>query len=223
MKVVSPFRPFPPESQAHQKLGPFDWVRALKMLRKSVRVSCRCETWALTDVDTDLPVPAHAFVTTRRRLMLWLLEVCGCYLASPAFDQDTVMISPDMLVVSDISGWFTGADLGLMARLGPKHARRPILNGIQFWSLAGRDRLIAFYRQALACAEALPDSLIAWGADTEPLIRLLSPLSPGISERNGMRVAMHDAKALTPVVWDFKYLRKQRMADVFRHRFGSLA
>ena len=57
MRVVSPYRPFVPESGSHQALGPFDWVGALGMLRTSVRVACGCETYALTDVDTTLPGP----------------------------------------------------------------------------------------------------------------------------------------------------------------------
>jgi hypothetical protein len=61
MKIVSPFRPFPPESSAHRKLGPFDWVGALQMLGTSARASCDCATFALTDVDTDLPVPAYQY------------------------------------------------------------------------------------------------------------------------------------------------------------------
>ena len=44
MRVVSPFRPFPAESDPHRALGPFDWVEALRMLRASVLQACDCET-----------------------------------------------------------------------------------------------------------------------------------------------------------------------------------
>ena len=57
-RVVSPFRQFVPESEPHRELGPFDWVDALRMLGASVSRSNGVETLALTDVDTDLPVPS---------------------------------------------------------------------------------------------------------------------------------------------------------------------
>jgi hypothetical protein len=72
LRVVSPYRPFVPESQAHQLLGEFDWVAALRMLRVSVTKAMGCDTVAITDVDTDLPGPTFHYETKERRLMLWI-------------------------------------------------------------------------------------------------------------------------------------------------------
>ncbi len=242
MKVVSPYRPFVPESTEHKLLGPFDWVDALRMLAISVDWSNHCETLAITDVDTDLGVPALQFVTTERRLMLWMLEVSLRYLESDHFDQDTVMICPDLLVYSDISTFFTGADLGLIIRPETKYAVRPILNGVQFWAVAGKDRLVAFFRDALELAKTLHRKLIKWGADTEPLRQFVSPIEVGTVERHGLTVNMIGAKGVMESLslmaiqmlqqerpldtravpfLDFRYLRKNHMASVFKATLGQ--
>jgi len=237
MKVVSPYRPFAPESTAHHELGPFDWVGALRMLTTSVERSCGCETVVLTDVDTALPLPTHAFVTTHRRLMLWMLEVAGCYLASDAFDQDTVMVCPDILVLGDLRPFFQ-ADLGMVVRLDAKFidSGRPLLNSVQWWAVAAKDRLVAFYREALQRAECLSDNLIRWGADTVPLVELLSPLAHGVTTRAGLTVALFDqSEAMVPFrrtllekdvdvdvpLLDFKCRRKLFMRSYFTQRFGA--
>ncbi len=230
MKVVSPFRPFAPESRAHHALGPFDWVGALGMLRASVRAACGCETYALTDVDTTLPGATHAYETDERRLMLWLLEVTLCYLRSEDFRDDTILISPDALVLQDLSGWFR-ADLGLMVRPGEKYAGKPLLNGVQCWRVAAKDRLVAFYTRVLAVARQADPRLIRWGADTEPIVDALAPLAAGPFHRGDLSVYGFNAGQVfrsvskapprrgEPLpdtsVLDFKGLRKHFMADYF--------
>ncbi len=242
LRVVSPYRPFAPESHAHALLGPFDWVGALEMLTESVTRSNRCETVPITDVDTDLPMRAFQYRTTARRLMIWILEVSLCYLRSGDFDRDTVMLSPDLLVFKDLRPWM-GEYLGILMRTGfPDH---PILNGVQFWPHAKKAEIVAFYADALAIAQTLPENFIRWGGDTEPLRRLLAPLAPGPVVRNG-RVIAHlleakrimqpfttsMANALThgyevpaPVmaVLDFKYTRKRYMRPYFQHAFRVAA
>lgn len=230
MKIVSPYRPFAPESGAHQALGPFDWVGALEMLRASVRKACGCETYALTDVDTSLSGAVHSYATTERRLMLWLLDVVLCYLRSDDFNDDTIMVSPDALVLQDLSGWFR-ADLGLMVRTGEKYAEKPLLNGVQCWRVAAKDRLVAFYERVLWRARHADPRLIRWGADTEPIVDLLAPLVAGPFLRSGLSVYGFEARAAfasvpkvrprrgmeipaTPIL-DFKGLRKHFMADYF--------
>lgn len=244
MKVVSPFRPFPPESSAHRKLGPFDWVGALRMLRASVsRSHPGVETFAITDVDATLPVPAHSYWTEHRRLMLWILEVCLRYLESDDFDQDTVMVCPDILVLGDVRQHFQ-ADLGVIVRLDPKYvlAERPLLNSVQWWSVAAQGKLVDFYRRALRIGEGLPENLLKWGADTVPLVELLSPLQHGLSSRAGLNVwavdqreamgacstalmrkleAGHPMDAEYPLL-DFKYDRKRFLAAFFERTFGPL-
>jgi hypothetical protein len=242
VRVVTPFRPFEPESREHLELGPFDWVGAIGMLRASVERSCRCETVTLTDVDTTLPGPTFKYATTHRRLMLWILDVSLRYLESPDFDRDTVMVSPDILVLGDLRGFFK-ADIGVIVRAADKFLNeRPLLNSVQWWSVAAKDRLVAFYRQALEIAETLSEDVITWGADTEPLLRLLSPLEVGLSERSGLTVSGIDQREVMasfsrrilrqmrdrqpyrqglPLL-DFKYLRKVHMREFFDYAFGGV-
>lgn len=229
MKVVSPFRPFAPESGAHLALGPFDWVGALKMLRASVRSACGCETYAITDVDTDLPGPTYRYLTHERRLMLWLLEVTLCYLRSDDFNEDTILISPDALVLRDLRGWFQ-ADLGVMVRTGEKYIGKPLLNGVQCWRVAAKDRLVSFYGQALDRGRQSVPDLIRWGADTSSLVELLAPLRAGRFTRAGLSVYGFEAsRVFRPVsrgvitsIVDFKGRRKLLMRDYFRATFETV-
>ena len=185
-RVVSPYRPFAPESAFHQRLGPFDWPRALTYLARTVHESCHVETVALTDADTSLPIPAFRYRTEEPHLMLWLLEVARDYLASDDFNCDTVMVCPDVLVFGDLSPWFTH-DLTVMCRRAEKYQRRPILNSVQWWSHAAKAPLVAFYTNLLTIARALPSGAIRWGADTLPFVQLLAPFDP-ISRRHGLTV-----------------------------------
>ncbi len=235
MKVVTPYRPFVPESGAHLKLGPFDWPGAVRMLRASVRRSCGCETHLLTAAGEDPIGATHAYPTGETRLMLWILDACLSYLRSDDFDDDTVMLSPDTLVTADLSWVFTTAlDLGLMVRPGHKYRDKPLLNGCQFWRLHARTALIDLYASALDLARLEPPSSIRWGADTAPLVALLAPLKTGTAIRRGLTVygfpAAHwfrpyrdDAlpRTMSPVV-DFKGVRKRGMAECFG-RLGLVA
>lgn len=239
MRVVTPFRPFAAESKEHIELGPFDWYGAIDMLRASVHRACHCETYTITDVDTYPTGPKFQYETRERRLMLWILEVSLCYLAGPDFDCDTVMCSPDQLVFQDLRPWFAG-DIGIVMR--PQHKVRPILNALQWWPLQSRDRLVAFYERALAIAKTLPEDLIVWGADSEPLRRLLKPVRTGIGPRKcGLIANMVDSRdVMTPMtaemidalkqgrpitvqraVVDFRYLRKRYMRAFFDATIGA--
>jgi hypothetical protein len=239
MKVVTPYRPGPAVSQSHRRLGAFDWIDAIRMLSASVTRACRCSTKAISDRPLD--VPSIAFETRSVHLMPWILEVCLRYLESDAFDDDTVMISPDMLVFRDLSPWFT-ADLGLIVRLEQKYRRRPILNGVQWWRVSARDRLIAFYRRALGLALELPVDAQIWGGDTEPLVTLTAPLGDETVDRSGLSVrgvpcasvmqalSHQDEVALSQrrsVPWpsaaiiDFRYLRKRSMRAYFDATIGA--
>ncbi len=240
IRVVSPYRPFEAESQAHQMLGPFDWVGALTMLRVSVERAMDCETAAITDVDTTLPGLTFAYRTTERRLMLWILDVALCYLKSHDFDRDTILLSPDLLVFSDLRPWMGDAFVVLMRK---KFVHHPILNGVQFWPVSQKSALIDFYTRALAIGQTLPEGYQVWGADTEPLRRLLQPLKAGVIEREDLPrtrlIESHEImQGLTtrqaddlrqgfavppsvPVV-DFRYLRKHAMRAYFEATIGRL-
>jgi hypothetical protein len=243
VRIVAPFRPFAAESPAHQKLGAFDWIAALRMQQASARRAGIADCVAISDVATPLPVPALYYPTAERRLMLWILEVCLRYLESADFDRDTAMVSPDILVLGPLARFFT-ADLGVIVRLGEKFqaSGRVLLNSVQFWRPAAQARLVAFYRDALALARTLPESVIVWGADTVPLSRLLAPLQAGRVDRAGLTVSCipddqvlaalsgsdigrldrglaPDAPAL-PLL-DFKYTRKRHLAAYVRATVGA--
>lgn len=240
MRVVSPYRPFEPESQAHQMLGPFDWVAALQMLRASVRRSCDCETVAITDVDTTLPGPTFQYATTARRLMLWILDVARCYLGSADFDRDTIMLSPDLLVFGDLRPWMApGYFTVLMRAAYPAH---PILNAVQFWPVRRKKLLVRFYDEAWAIAQTLPEGQLRWGGDTEPLRQLLQPLAPGLISRDGkpmarliesdeimhafssqMAAALAKGTVIRPLrpVLDFRYTRKLHQRAYFDAAIGE--
>lgn len=238
MKVVSAFRPFPPESIEHQNIGAFDWLAALKMAQTSVVASCGAQAYAITDVDTDLPVPSYQFATTHRRLMLWILDVSLRYLESSAFDQDTIFMSPDVLMVGNPAAFCRG-DLAVVVRFREKFLhKRPLLNGIQFWRHAAKAPLVRFYARALALAVQLPADLLRWGADTVPLVQLLEPFTPGTHDREGLQVSFADElrtvsglasseltrplkrDGVVPFL-DFKYRRKAAMDTYFHAHFGS--
>lgn len=224
LRVVSPYRPFAPESSAHRLLGPFDWVGALRMLQASVERH-GYDFAAITDTTTALSVPSIALPTTATRLMLWILDVSVRYLESEAFDRDSVMVSPDSLVMGDLRPYFAG-DLSILVRTHRKYTNRPILNGAQWWPVRSKDKLIGFYRETLAIAQQLPENLITWGADSESLRMMLEPVAVGVHHRHGLQVSMLEARSVmvpsphsrrpvsAPII-DFKYLRKQSMATYF--------
>lgn len=232
MKIVSPYRPFAPESESHRYIGSaFDWVAALRMLGVSVARHCSCPTFALTDLDTRLPVAAHHLPTTERRLMCWILDVSLRYLESEFFDDDTVFVSPDSLVLRDLRPYAYRADLGLVVRPDPKYAARPLLNSVQFWARSAQPRLVAFYREALALARSLPEPWQVWGADSEAIRQLIDPMTVGTVERQGLTVQLLDARAViesynpqrypTASVLDFRTTRKLQMREAFTLLFGA--
>jgi len=246
VRIVAPFRPFPPENELHQELSDFDWNEAIRMLFHSVAIACRCEAHVITDVDTHLPLPALKYATTHRRLMLWNIEVCLRYLESDDFDQDTVMLDADQLVYHDLSKFFIpGVDLAVLVRPTLKHrdSWKKVLNGVQFWSYRGKARLVHFYRQALEIAEALPEDLQRWGGDTQALRQLLEPIELGtLQQRAGLTVQMLDyaqvleALCETQIKWlgegrmpissravlDFRWRRKTFMKRVYEATVLSL-
>jgi hypothetical protein len=230
--VVAPYRPFHTGRAEHEG---FDWLAAARLLARSVDRTCQCPTYVLTDVDTDLPVPTIQVVTRERQLQLWILDVALRYLESSQFTDDTVMVSPDSLVLANLAGYFEG-DFGVIIR--PGHPKHPMLNSVQWWPRASRDRLIAIYQQALAVGRTLPARIIKWGADTLPFEQLLAPLVPGLHRRQGLHVRMWPAPPILrsvstfdlvrltqghPLKWrnaaiaDFRYKRKPLMKPFFRH------
>lgn len=196
LRVVSPYRAQAPESGHHHRLIAFDWPAALAMLAASVTRSCGCDTVALTDDATDVgTVPAFRYPTSERRLMLWILEVSLAYVSSPEFDRDTVFVSPDTIVRGDLRPYFAG-DVTILVRSGAKYVKKPILNSIQWWPVASRARLVQFYTTVLQVARDLPDNFLRWGADSEAIRRVISPIAIGIHDRAGVRVHQCEARSV---------------------------
>jgi hypothetical protein len=189
MRIVSPYQPFP--VARHSQEG-FDWIAALQMLRASAAHAGGWDVVALTEHGTPLPGPVFAYATGEARLMLWILGVSLAYLSSPQFDQDTVLLSPDTLVVGDLQPGFA-ADLTVLVRPLPRYALRPVLNVAQWWPVAAKAQLIAFYQQTLAVARTLPPNIIEWGADCEALRLVLAPIRPGVHRRMGLTVSLQPA------------------------------
>ncbi len=245
IRCVAPFRPFPPEAEVQKDTADFDWIGAIQMMAHSATLACRCPVHVITDVDTELPVDTLKYVTTHRRLMLWTLEACLCFLESDDFDRDTVMLDCDQLIFQDLAQFFAPhVDLGLLVRPTHKHKDtwKKVLNGVQFWSLRGKPRLIAFYRDALARAEAMDDDMIRWGADTAALRDLIEPVEVGVVQRAGLSVNLIDynrvlaalsheqivnmQQSIAPVpvraVLDFRYRRKLSMAQAYAMTIGAM-
>lgn len=239
LKIVSPYRCITPYMPFHVELDSGWWVEALRMLRVSGQKRAGVETFALT-CDTNLPVPHYCYPTEEPLLMLWILEVSLAYMESEQFDQDTVFITPDALVIKSLDGLFSPKfDIAITRKPSPKFIAHPLMNGLQFWPIASREKLIAFQRTALAMARTLDDEEKRWGADTTPLVRLLGPIEEGLYERSGMRVRIFPSlqvlrtigstelrqleQGLIPeprsVVMDFKTDRKQYMRPYFERVF----
>ena len=237
MKVVAPYRPMAPYTSLHIELAAkgFDWIRALMMLGWSARLRAGAEVFAITD--TELPVQHHRYPSREPLLMLWMLDVSLSYLESEDFDQDTVFVGPDSIVLKALD-LFGGFDIALTARPAKFAQSAPLMNGLQFWPLASRDKLVWLHRRALEIAHTLSPELQRWGADTEPLIQLLGPIKEGSFVRNGLRVKifpyptlstvgktemrkMRDGKTVTAgsAVVDFKALRKLHMQEFYERTF----
>ncbi len=239
IRIVAPFRPFPPESPLHLELAAFDWTDAIRMMAHSAALACHCPVSILTDVDTDVPIHAFKYRTLERRLMLWTLEVICRYLESEDFDRDTVCLDIDQLIYKDLAVWMTPYwNLGVCVRVTPKHQQldgQPLLNGVQWFARSHRGRLVRFYQAALELARTLPEDRIRWGADTDAVRLLLEPLEVGIQDRAGLRVNMIAADGVlealselqiaqlgegrlpwpTRPVLDFRWKRKPYMRAVY--------
>jgi hypothetical protein len=245
LRLVAPFLRLPPQSDHHRALPAFDWLGAIRMMSDSAERCCGVPVQVITDSGADMPLPCVRYETSHRRLMLWVLEVSLRYLESDDFDRDTVALDCDQLIYQDLRPFFAvKADLGLLIRPTMKHRHtwKKLLNGVQFWAVAGKARLIPFYREALAKAEQMSDALIDWGADTAAVCELIEPVELGLIKRAGLTLNLMDyqrvlealseeqikglARGVTPrpmrAVLDFRYRRKAYMAEVYDLTIGAV-
>jgi len=243
MRVVLPFRPFPAESELHQRMEAeqFDWMQALRMAVHSVTVTCRCPVHAITDPQTDLPVPSLRYASDEKRLMLWTLDAVRAYIDSSDFDRPTVMLDVDQLVYRPLGSYFRpGVHLGVLVRTNDKYKDNWLLNGVQFWSPKGKAELVAFFAEALRRARKASEASLTWGADTDIVRMMLEPLALGVQERHGLIVEMIESDQVIEeyhkrheylmdageppwpnrAVMDFRWRRKPAMPRVYRATFG---
>ena len=240
MKVVAPFRRIEPVEAHHIELKArgFDWIESLKMLATSARMRCDCDTFVIT-CDDDLGVPSHVYSTEETSLMVWILEVSLRYLESDDFDQNTVFVGADALILKPLD-LFGGFDIALTARKElAKYDSQPLMNGLQFWPLEAKDKLVAFFSEALRIARSLSDEQRKWGADTTPLLMLLGPVIKGTHRRGDMTVRFFPWPMLLEIssvmmkkirvgkrvdakgsVADFKYWKKLHMKEYFERTFA---
>jgi len=245
MRIVTPYRPF--VAEAHPEAPPFDWLDAIRMLTVSAERACGVPVTVLTDATTPMPFPVLRYPTTTTRLQPWLTEIRLAYLESPDFDDNTILVSPDTLLLGDIGTVFAQAfDLALLVRMHPKFEGqwKAILNTVQWWRHNAKTALIAFYREALAIGVALPEDLQVWGGDTEALRQLLEPIMYGPATRAGLAVYMLSSRSVfqslttemiaqldagQPMgrphapIFDFKYRRKAHMRQAFEQLFPEVA
>ena len=238
MKIVAPYRPMVSYTSLHIECARhgFDWIESLKMLRASGLARAGIETYAISDV--ELPVPHYRYPSKEQSLMIWMLEVSLSYLESEDFDQDTVLLGADSIVLKPFD-MFGGFDIAITSRL-PKFFANPLMNGWQLWPIASKVGLIRLFRMALDIAHGLPDEEKAWGADTKPLIMLLGPIKPGDFIRSGMRVRIFPPPMLMTLTIslmnkmrvgkkvaagattvDFKALAKLHMREYYEREFGK--
>lgn len=186
-RIVSPFRPFKPESEEHINLGPFDWLRAMNMLKISAQYCAHTEVVVLTDEKSHIGLPAFRYKPRCNRLMPWILDVSLAYLESEEFDRDTWFISPDMMVMKELDNIVPAhADLMLLSH----NEHLPIINHTQFWRHKAKKKLIKFFRQCYERSLKLSEDHLRWGADTEPFINFLDPvpLDGGSKKYQGLNI-----------------------------------
>ena len=206
----------------------FDWPAAVGRLGRSARRAMACGTLVLTDPATPLAGPALRVPVRDGFLMLWLLDSVLAYLESPAFDRDTVLVSPDSLVLGDLRPWLGGYDVGLLTRDRPK----PILNSVMGFPLAGRAGAVRLFRRACDHASGLDEAALLWGADIDAVVAVtgVRPGEAGTRDVGGSRVRFLPAagvlRSIRPAdlagprpaepVADFKGRRKRWMAGACR-------
>lgn len=232
MRIVSPYKPMTTPDKHHtpERVGAFDWIDALRMLAAT---AARFDYEVIALTDTMLAVPHISLPTKHSALMTWIIEVSLLYLESDHFDRDSVFLSPDSLINAPLPD-LGNSDLGICARHAPKYKDKPILNCVQLWPVASKEKLIRFYRDCLEISEGIGGK---WGGDTLPLTQLLSPVIQGDAQRHGLTVRFFSHHSLlhtingtdilaldsgkTPLhtaapIIDFKSTKKRYMRNYYR-------
>jgi hypothetical protein len=105
------------------------------------------------------------------RLMNWVLAAQIAYIRHPMFDCNSVIFSPDALIVRPLQPIFDEVfDVGFTDRQNP---RWPINNGVIFLKPQHKERIAAFWEDGLKICKAYPEDIQNWYGDQQCLKDLL--------------------------------------------------
>lgn len=161
-------------------------------------------------------------------LMNWILAAQLAYIESPLFDQDSVIFSPDALVLKRLEPVFDLAfDVAFTDRKNP---RWPINNGVIYLKPEKRAELAAMWRKCLEICKSYPVETQDWYGDQQSLN---DALQAGVHTELGLQVELlpcevYNASPMKPgqaptkrllqdaYVAHFKGKRKDAMKDYWR-------
>lgn len=196
----------------------FDWRGAIALLTASA-ARFGYPVTVVTDISTPMQAPVIRVGDAKEQgLMQWLLHAQAETIARA--DEPSVMVSPDTLIAGRLDWMFGQWDLALLTRAKPK----PIVNSVI--AFIPSDELLATWRRIESRAEGLSAESLAWGADIDAVVDVLSiaPAEDGERMVDGVRVRLLPMKGrfhsvrrdALPVhspapIWDFKGARKSQM------------
>ncbi len=107
---------------------------------------------------------------SRALLMVWILEAQKAYMESRYFNKDSILFSPDTLIIKPIE--FPKCDLGVTLNyLQP--VKHMLNNGVIFIKPRHKDKLIKLWEDAIKICKSYPQALQEWGGDQMALQEVL--------------------------------------------------
>lgn len=124
------------------------------------------ETVLVGDIDAgDVKIKFPA--GKEHHLMNWILAAQLEYIKSPLFDQDTVIFSPDALVIKPLDSIFKmGFDMAFTVR---ENSRWPINNGVIYLRPKLKQKIAAFWKDAIKVCKEYPKETQDWYGDQQSL------------------------------------------------------
>ncbi len=166
-------------------------------------------------------------------LMVWILEAQKAYMESKYFTKDSILFSPDALIIKPIE--FPKCDLGVTLNyLQPvKHL---LNNGVIFIKPRHKDKLIKLWDDAIRICKSYPQGIQEWGGDQ---MALQEALVTSDWEPYGLKVKLlncedynapmtknnptEDERVLKKAkIIHFKGERKRKMAQIWRDLKGNM-